>query len=370
MRSIMNKHGIMVKFLLTMILAIIIFAPACLLTSKFFRLSEQGKTNFNDLYKALKDFAKKGEQGKFTGFMMIMDDETYLAKFDQGEQINVFLTRQYDGVRPFEVPVRFKIKPPSECKNDCLILCRKVFVDYEQKEIRCEEQIIKSIKDFNLEPFAIFRHYQAKLPEIVHRGLFVEGYTVTEISHSGTFRRIPVTILHKGKAKDDKAVLTLTGDALEYSTEYKEKYQAYNKAFEEADKAYKVKTDAPEFKVNEKNEIIGEVTLLSGYIFNQNYPTRLTLKLDPRLLLSATFDNPGQYEAAEEYEDGKRMVFSKERLEISDAQIKFVLPLMFASPGEYVIDGEIKFAFDVISTGSTFGHKIIPLQWKIIVKPK
>lgn len=144
MRSIMNKHGIMVKFLLTVILAIIIFAPACLLTSKFFRLSQQGKTNFNDLYKTLQDFAKKGEQGKFTGFTLILDENTYVTKFDAGIDYRVY-----------DVPDIVFLYPKAECKDkDCLVLCRetddlgkKVGDMFVNHRFHCKNILAKPLSD-------------------------------------------------------------------------------------------------------------------------------------------------------------------------------------------------------------------------------
>ena len=62
-----NKKAIMIKFLVTVLLAIIIFAPACLFASKFFSLSNQAKDNFVNFVNEIKEMetAQLGERKNF-----------------------------------------------------------------------------------------------------------------------------------------------------------------------------------------------------------------------------------------------------------------------------------------------------------------
>ena len=63
----MNNKAIMLKFLTTIILAIIIFAPACMISSRFFRLSSQAENNFNTFVEEIRDLNENGEVGDIVG---------------------------------------------------------------------------------------------------------------------------------------------------------------------------------------------------------------------------------------------------------------------------------------------------------------
>ena len=74
-----NKKAIMVKFLVTVLLAIMIFVPGCFFASKFFRLSDQAQDNFHDLAKEIRDLSENGKDGELRNFLVILDPETTLS---------------------------------------------------------------------------------------------------------------------------------------------------------------------------------------------------------------------------------------------------------------------------------------------------
>ena len=124
-----DKHGIMVKFLTTILLAIIIFAPACYVSSKFFTLSEQAKDNFNDFTKAINE-ANKKELGHEEIFMFIQDQNSYIYPITEKSR-GVHITN--DPI--FGEDVDFTLSYTPECANqNCYCLCRS----YEdQKDKTC-----------------------------------------------------------------------------------------------------------------------------------------------------------------------------------------------------------------------------------------
>ena len=75
-----NKQGIMVEFLVTVLLAIIIFVPACLFVSEFFRVSDQAKDNFIEFTKTVETM----KDGQKTTSLLIMDEGTALIYFEPG----------------------------------------------------------------------------------------------------------------------------------------------------------------------------------------------------------------------------------------------------------------------------------------------
>ncbi len=85
-----NKKAIMMKFLVTVILAIIIFAPACVFLSKFFRLSEQAENSFNEFTTFLTGFVQ-GKKEK-DSFLLKIDAGTAVVYFEpQQEQVHLYV---------------------------------------------------------------------------------------------------------------------------------------------------------------------------------------------------------------------------------------------------------------------------------------
>ena len=120
-----NKKAIMVKFLVTVILAIIIFAPACMLGSKIFRTSTQAKDNYLSFVKELNEFAKDKQQpiGAKKSTLLIMDKITTIVYFE-GKSKEVLV--EVDAAAPYTDYTIHLIKP-GQCEEDknCLCLFRK-----------------------------------------------------------------------------------------------------------------------------------------------------------------------------------------------------------------------------------------------------
>ncbi len=343
----MNTRGIMLKFLLTVILAIIIFAPACILTSKFFRVSDQAKSNFQDFTDLITKQAEKAKVGDYTGFMTILDDETYVAKFDSGKPLNLLFTRKYEsGPRSFDVAARFSVLAPSQCNGkDCFVLCQKFSIDYESGSVSCEEPIVKVVdENILIEPFIIVRHFFNTF-DYKYKGIFVEGYAVTESSGTAN-RRLPISIVNNGENKDGKNVFSVLGEHVEQQYSSAPQYQQYD----EGSKAYTIKTESTSFTSGQEGKIKIAVTVPSGYIINKDFPTRLELRGNQQAGINDIVFNKG--------------------FTITDSSIDFELPLKFSSPGDYGINGEISFVYykqGISSVISSYLKNHEPIQWHVHV---
>ena len=120
-----NKRAIMVKFLVTVLLAIIIFAPACMFASKFFSLSSQAKDNFVDFVNEIKEM-EQAQLGERKSFVLILDKETAVVYFEK-DKSQVRVDVDGSGARDYWV----NLKKPSSCSNDknCLCLFREVNIE-------------------------------------------------------------------------------------------------------------------------------------------------------------------------------------------------------------------------------------------------
>jgi len=125
-----NKKGLMVKFLVTIVLAIIIFAPACLVSSKLFRLSDQAKESFVDFIIDVKDLAgdtQESELVKQETSLMILDDDSFIAFFKEGDETAI-VGGNYDESQmgAYHKFYGFYFDYPTELCNGgaCACLCR------------------------------------------------------------------------------------------------------------------------------------------------------------------------------------------------------------------------------------------------------
>lgn len=80
----LNKKAIMVDFLVTILLAIIIFAPACYVSSTYFRLSDQSKQNFIDFVDTVKEVEKTADSHKTA--LLILDESTAIIYFEPNQK--------------------------------------------------------------------------------------------------------------------------------------------------------------------------------------------------------------------------------------------------------------------------------------------
>lgn len=132
----MNKKGVMTKFLVGILLAIILFGGSAYMMSKFFRVSDQARNNFYDFNKEIKEFAKKSANGDKSSFLSIMDEKTFLTLYtkesaDQKKSLDVRSPRE------FRSSIKMFKYPQAECQGKaCFCLCQKIG---EKNPINCEK---------------------------------------------------------------------------------------------------------------------------------------------------------------------------------------------------------------------------------------
>lgn len=121
----MNKKAIMMQFLVTVLLAIIIFVPACMITSKLFTLSTQASDNFGAFVNDVKNF-DSAVANTHKSTTLILDQGTAIAYFEPSVS-NVTVDVDGELLKDYTV-VFFK---PSDCAKDkaCLCLIRTSSVD-------------------------------------------------------------------------------------------------------------------------------------------------------------------------------------------------------------------------------------------------
>jgi len=121
-----NRKGIMVKFLVTILLAIIIFVPSCIFINKIIdaatRTSEQAKDNFVKFVAELHQFVKEKQAGDRFSTLLILDAQTAIVYYEKNKlQVNVVIDAEGD----FNIDLN--IQKPAACKEDqnCICLLRK-----------------------------------------------------------------------------------------------------------------------------------------------------------------------------------------------------------------------------------------------------
>ncbi len=127
MWQIPSKKGIMVQFLVSLLLCLMIFIPACYLISGILRTSEQAKDNFSEFVKGLNDFQEHGQIGERKSVLLIMDDETAIVYFEKASQ-NVII--EVDAKFPNN-DYSIELLKPGQCDDtkNCLCLFRDTELD-------------------------------------------------------------------------------------------------------------------------------------------------------------------------------------------------------------------------------------------------
>ena len=151
MISKISKQGMMIQFLTTLILALIIFIPACYITSNFFfRTSEQAKDNYIDFVKELTDFARKEPIGARKSILLIMDEATAIVYFKKdGQEVII----DVDAAFP-SIDYSINLQKPGQCDDakNCLCLFRSSKFETEGTELTViPERVVCSDLDYNLE---------------------------------------------------------------------------------------------------------------------------------------------------------------------------------------------------------------------------
>lgn len=119
-----NKKGLMLKFLTTLLLALIIFVPACMFVSKFFSISQQAEGNFLEFVGEIKEIEKPTVPINDQRVqLLILDDKTALTYF---EKSSTEVIVEVDAAAPY-TDYTIHISKPSKCVSakGCLCLIQK-----------------------------------------------------------------------------------------------------------------------------------------------------------------------------------------------------------------------------------------------------
>ena len=122
-----RKAGLMISFLTTLLIALIIFAPACYFANKVFRSSTQAKDNYADFAREIEDFYLTGRNNERRAILSIMDEETAIVYFGGGaDEVLVTIDAEFK-----LSDYRAHFAKPSQCNDNqnCLCLFRKVETD-------------------------------------------------------------------------------------------------------------------------------------------------------------------------------------------------------------------------------------------------
>lgn len=107
----------MVEFLVTTVLALIIFIPTCVFVSQMLTVSTQAKDNFNDFVDILEDVHKE-KVGFSDSFMMILDTKSAVVFFGKESEAKI---NYYDSGTGANYDLVFE--RPTLCQNDTYCIC-------------------------------------------------------------------------------------------------------------------------------------------------------------------------------------------------------------------------------------------------------
>lgn len=130
----------MLHFIISVILAIILFSIAFGMVAKVFSLSDQAKDSFNDLVNEINQFADSTRES--TSKLLIMDADTIVTAFMPGETVYVY--EDLSDPLPF-VPSETRhvyFPQPKECNDEaCLCLCRDTRDERNLVKVRRNDKV-------------------------------------------------------------------------------------------------------------------------------------------------------------------------------------------------------------------------------------
>ncbi len=137
----MKKRGISLPFLVTILLAIIIFVPTFLFLSKAFSFSAQAKDSAEKISQKIIALAQE-QPGTKKVDLIILDQDSALLGFTEGSPgFTLFMPARPGSQGEGDITV--STIHPSECEGEsCLCLCRKI--DYAESgmniALTCEDR--------------------------------------------------------------------------------------------------------------------------------------------------------------------------------------------------------------------------------------
>ncbi len=166
---ISTKKAIVLSFLVTVLFSIMLFGTAIGIGAKLLRLSGQASDNFDAFYNNLKEVAESKKTDLSSGFMLILDDDTFVAGMKKGSSTKV----EFDKLlciaevttcdrQIIDETFLKSYDYPNECQDkDCLILCNDLGLSEEtlgNRELSCKSIRVK-VLDFNLKQNFFFIRY-------------------------------------------------------------------------------------------------------------------------------------------------------------------------------------------------------------------
>jgi len=118
----LSKKGIMLDFLVTVIIALIVFIPACTYASKlFFRVSEQAKENFGEFSNEIITFSKDPQLAAKSTSILILDDQSGIIVFKENKKEMAYSFTETSRTNQY-----FLAYPQEQCNSvlPCACLCR------------------------------------------------------------------------------------------------------------------------------------------------------------------------------------------------------------------------------------------------------
>ena len=76
-----TTKGIMTHFLVSLLICLMVFIPACYIASSFFRTSEQAQDNYGEFLQQLNTFAEHGQSGERKSILLILDEATAIVYY-------------------------------------------------------------------------------------------------------------------------------------------------------------------------------------------------------------------------------------------------------------------------------------------------
>lgn len=141
----MNKRGIVLDFIVTILLAIIIFGSAFAVMSKIFSTGEQGQKSFVSFKETIEKMPDSPDR---ISQLLILDEESFIMAYNPEKNLELCTQNNACGVSYY----------PKECDGKaCLCLCKSIQTSGFEAEGSLKEDITCVARDCKSVPRVTFK---------------------------------------------------------------------------------------------------------------------------------------------------------------------------------------------------------------------
>ena len=199
-----KKSSIPVAFLITLVLAGLLFFPTCKFFADYLRLSTEAKGSFNDFVESVKQSAENLGVSKYDNKILYLDEGTAVVFFQKNSKTAELTVVTQEGISlPYYKHLVINRPTTPECSllGSCICRCTKFIEDKSYKKqlhqhtyYTCDSLTCEGPFDFDIQIAGLLQYEEAEISVIdkMQGGIIIEkdpiaGWPKQQQRHISTY---------------------------------------------------------------------------------------------------------------------------------------------------------------------------------------